>query len=355
MEALAAAGEPVDLVRDFATPIPSLTICELLGIPYEERDEFQALSTARFDLFGGAGAVFDNISGSLQYLRGVVERQRIEPGEGLLGQLIREHGDELDTDELAELADGLLTGGLETSASMLALGAMVAAARPRQLRPRARRAGGRERLRRGAAALPDRRPDRVPAVRHRGHDPRRRRDQQGRRAARVALGRRPRPAPDPGPRALRPPPRPDAAPGLRARHPPLHRRRARPHGAARGLPGPPAPLPGACASPTTPAPSTTSPSARPRSSTASTPCRWPCADPCRARLSAWRPRWRSTSGNPPRRRDGQRRADPTTASSGSRSASARSKAAIRSVSVKKSSWSTTRPQRVRSTSTVRFS
>ena len=125
MAELAAAGEPVDLVRDFATPIPSLTICELLGIPYEERDEFQALSTARFDLFGGAGAVFDNISGSLQYLRGVVERQRIEPGEGLLGQLIREHGDELDTDELAELADGLLTGGLETSASMLALGAMV--------------------------------------------------------------------------------------------------------------------------------------------------------------------------------------------------------------------------------------
>ncbi|HSK57789.1 MAG TPA: cytochrome P450 [Actinomycetospora sp.] len=125
MEALAAAGEPVDLVRDFATPIPSLTICELLGIPYDERDEFQSLSTARFDLFGGAGAVFDNISGSMQYLRGVVERQRLEPGEGLLGQLIREHGDELDTDELAELADGLLTGGLETSASMLALGAMV--------------------------------------------------------------------------------------------------------------------------------------------------------------------------------------------------------------------------------------
>ena len=76
MAELAAAGEQVDLVRDFATPIPSLTICELLGIPYEERDEFQALSTARFDLLGGAGAAFDKISGSLQYLRGVVERQR---------------------------------------------------------------------------------------------------------------------------------------------------------------------------------------------------------------------------------------------------------------------------------------
>ena len=125
IEALAAAGEPVDLVRDFALPIPSLTICELLGIPYAEREEFQALSTARFDLFAGAGAAFDKISESLDYLHGVVARQREHPGDGLLGQLIREHGDDLDSDELAQLADGLLTGGLETSASMLALGAMV--------------------------------------------------------------------------------------------------------------------------------------------------------------------------------------------------------------------------------------
>jgi cytochrome P450 len=124
MAALDAAGEPVDLVRDFALPIPSLTICELLGIPYAERDEFQSLSTARFDLLGGAAAL-DKISESLDYLRGVVERQRAEPGDGLLGMLIKEHGDDLDSEELAQLADGLLTGGLETSASMLALGAMV--------------------------------------------------------------------------------------------------------------------------------------------------------------------------------------------------------------------------------------
>ncbi|WP_414638214.1 cytochrome P450 [Actinomycetospora sp.] len=125
MAAIADEGGEVDLVRDFATPIPSLTICELLGIPYDERDEFQALSTARFDLLAGATAAFDKISESLVYLRGVVERQRAAPGDGLLGMLIREHGDELDTDELAELADGLLTGGLETSASMLALGSVI--------------------------------------------------------------------------------------------------------------------------------------------------------------------------------------------------------------------------------------
>ncbi|MPZ84485.1 MAG: cytochrome P450 [Actinophytocola sp.] len=43
----------------------------------------------------------------------------------MLGRLVRRHGDELDDDELAGLADGLLTGGFETTASMLALGALA--------------------------------------------------------------------------------------------------------------------------------------------------------------------------------------------------------------------------------------
>lgn len=118
-------GSPVDLVQTFALPIPSLSICELLGVPYEDRAEFQRLSTARFDLFGGAGASLDAISESLSYLLELVRRQRRHPGDGLLGTLVKEHGGDLDDRELAGLADGLLTGGLETTASMLALGAIV--------------------------------------------------------------------------------------------------------------------------------------------------------------------------------------------------------------------------------------
>src|SRR3954451_23794079 len=41
LDAMLAAGGPVDLVQAFALPIPSLAICELLGVPYEDRDEFQ--------------------------------------------------------------------------------------------------------------------------------------------------------------------------------------------------------------------------------------------------------------------------------------------------------------------------
>jgi cytochrome P450 len=125
LDQMAKADKPVDLASYFALPIPSLVICELLGVPYEDRDDFQRLSTARFDLFSGASASLGAISESLTYLLDVVRKQRENPGDGLLGQLVKDHGDDIDDLELAGLADGLLTGGLETTASMLTLGALV--------------------------------------------------------------------------------------------------------------------------------------------------------------------------------------------------------------------------------------
>jgi cytochrome P450 len=131
LDAMASAGGTADLWHDFALPIPALTICELLGVPYADRDHFQKLSTARFDLAEGGGAALGAIGDALSYLGGLVDEQRRNPGDGLLGSLIRAHGDEIDDRELAGLADGVLTGGLETSASMLALGALVLMTHPR--------------------------------------------------------------------------------------------------------------------------------------------------------------------------------------------------------------------------------
>ena len=124
LDAIEAAGPPADLVHLFALPIPSLVICELLGVPYSDRDDFQALSTARFDL-GSEASPLDTIGTSLDYLQTLVLRERADPGEGLLGMLIREHGDELTDRELAGIADGILTGGHETTASSLSLGVLA--------------------------------------------------------------------------------------------------------------------------------------------------------------------------------------------------------------------------------------
>jgi cytochrome P450 len=123
LDAIEAAGQPADLVDLFAMPIPSLVICELLGVPYADREEFQALSTARFEM--GEESPLDIIGASLDYLGTLVQRERANPGTGLLGELIKDHGDELTDRELAGLADGILTGGHETTAASLSLGALA--------------------------------------------------------------------------------------------------------------------------------------------------------------------------------------------------------------------------------------
>src|ERR1700712_2488298 len=130
LDLMQATGSPVDLVETFAMPIPSLVICELLDVPYPDRADFQRLSGSRFDIFGGAGTGLEAISESLTYMGELVAAQRKHPGDGLLGMLIREQHAELDDRELAGLADGLLIGGHETTASMLALGAILLLTHP---------------------------------------------------------------------------------------------------------------------------------------------------------------------------------------------------------------------------------
>jgi cytochrome P450 len=120
-----AHGDTVDLVPTFAFPIPFLVICDLLGLPDEKRETFSKLATARFDVTQGGAGTVGAIGGSREFLLAEAARQRQHPGPGLIGQIIREHGDEINDFELGGLADGVFTGGLETSASMLALGTAV--------------------------------------------------------------------------------------------------------------------------------------------------------------------------------------------------------------------------------------
>lgn len=120
-----ANGGVVDLAQTFAFPVPFRVICDLLGVPDEQRERFSTLASARFDVSqGGVGAV-GAIGGSREFLLAETARQRHDPGPGLIGQILREHGDEISDFDLGGLADGAFTGGLETSASMLALGTSV--------------------------------------------------------------------------------------------------------------------------------------------------------------------------------------------------------------------------------------
>ncbi len=130
LDAMEAAGPEVDLVKEFAFPVPFQVICELLGLPTEDRERFFSLGVARFDLTQGGAGAFGAAAHSRDFLIKSVAAQRAEPGDGLIGGLLKEHGDELDDLTLGGIADGVFLGGYETSASMLALGAYLLAENP---------------------------------------------------------------------------------------------------------------------------------------------------------------------------------------------------------------------------------
>ncbi|ANI37780.1 cytochrome P450 [Mycolicibacterium vaccae] len=133
LDALAAAGPPADLVEHFALPIPSLVICELLGVPYADRDDFQRRSARQLDLSIAIPERLELVRQGRDYMGTLVAGARARPGDDILGMLVREHGDELTDDELIGIAGLLLLAGHETTSNMLALGTLALLRHPAQL------------------------------------------------------------------------------------------------------------------------------------------------------------------------------------------------------------------------------
>lgn len=131
LDGLEERGPVVDLVPHFGFEIPFRVICELLGLPEDAREDFRKLGLARFDISqsGGVG-VFNAATASREFLIDTVRAQRADPGEGLIGEIIRTNGSDYDDVELGGLADGVFLGGYETSASMLSMGTYVLTQQP---------------------------------------------------------------------------------------------------------------------------------------------------------------------------------------------------------------------------------
>jgi cytochrome P450 len=127
LDDMAAHGPEVDLVRRFGFAVPFGVICDLLGMPEVDRDEFRRRGAARFDLRDAGAGIFDTAAGTRQYLIDLVAAERRAPHlpEGLVSRMVADHGHGFDDVELGGLADGVFLGGYETSASMLSLGTYV--------------------------------------------------------------------------------------------------------------------------------------------------------------------------------------------------------------------------------------
>ena len=130
---LERGGPPADLVTAFALPIPSLVICELLGVPYADRGEFQHRTRRQLDLSIPLQERLSLGREARDYMGGLVARAQAAPGEDMLGMLVREHGEELSTAELVGIANLLLVAGHETTTNMLGLGTLALLRHPEQL------------------------------------------------------------------------------------------------------------------------------------------------------------------------------------------------------------------------------
>ncbi|MFD5858007.1 cytochrome P450 [Streptomyces chartreusis] len=129
-----AGPAPVDLVDAFALPIPSLVICELLGVPYEEHDFFQEHTRTMVRTTATPeerGAASREVAG---YLAGVVGKRIAEPQDDLLSSIAgRVTAGELTHQQATEMALLLLIAGHETTANMIALGTLALLQHPDQL------------------------------------------------------------------------------------------------------------------------------------------------------------------------------------------------------------------------------
>jgi cytochrome P450 len=129
LDALAQAGQPVDLVTTFASPISILAIGELLGVPDEDRRLFQE-NTAFADL-ACPDTVMAAFGKTASYVHDLVRQKRVSPTDDLLGALTTEG--ELTDEELVNISMMLFVGGTETTANMISLGVFALLEHPTQL------------------------------------------------------------------------------------------------------------------------------------------------------------------------------------------------------------------------------
>ncbi|MFJ8965127.1 cytochrome P450 [Lentzea sp. NPDC102401] len=123
-ELLERLDNPGDLVEGFTMPFPITVICELLGVPFEDREDFRKWSNQALSTVGGytPEEAMDGVMKLYAYFTDLVAKRRAHPTDDLMSALVaaRDNDDRLSEDELVRFGITLLVAGHETTANMLA-------------------------------------------------------------------------------------------------------------------------------------------------------------------------------------------------------------------------------------------
>jgi cytochrome P450 len=145
-----AAGGRADLIHDIAFPLPIHAICDLLGVPERDQDDFRDWAGMMIRHQGGPrGGVARAVKRMRAYLVELIHRKRGGDGDDLISALIRasDHGEHLTENEAAAMAFILLFAGFETTVNLIGNGMHAL------LRHPAQRAALQASLARGETAL----------------------------------------------------------------------------------------------------------------------------------------------------------------------------------------------------------
>ncbi len=141
LDAISVPSE-FDLIASVAAPLPSIIIAEMLGVPIEDRAEFEQwtakvspLVSTGLDDPSRYGSVADGMDALVKYFRQLVTRYEAEPADNLISALIRarEQDDALSDAELIATCTLMLFGGHETTANFIANGVLALLRHPDQL------------------------------------------------------------------------------------------------------------------------------------------------------------------------------------------------------------------------------
>jgi hypothetical protein len=124
-----------DLVDDLAVPLPTAVIGVFLGVPAEDRGRFHDWATAVVSATSGAAYHAEHHRATRElyaYFRALVARRREEPSDDLVGALVAADldGHRLGDEDVLGFCFNLIVGGIETTTSLVANGAVLLQAHP---------------------------------------------------------------------------------------------------------------------------------------------------------------------------------------------------------------------------------
>jgi cytochrome P450 len=125
LDQLTDQGTPADLHEALSFPLPVQVICELLGVPYDDRDQFRIWSASASSLSDRKAAT-DGLAQLVAYMHRLITDKRDHPGQDVISDLIAAEADFRFGDEgIAGLAAALLFAGHETTVTRIDYGTLL--------------------------------------------------------------------------------------------------------------------------------------------------------------------------------------------------------------------------------------